>query len=371
LEKPLQKLGNFLLYAMQPDQRLPFVGDDDGGRLLALDGLSGDIPIGILDTLAAVFNSEELSYLSSKLPEEALWLIGPTAVDKCHRHENRESKQPSAIFPDTGYAFLRSGWKKDDAYISFDCGPHGWLNYGHAHADMLSVQIYAKGKVIIRDPGTYSYQEPWRFWFRSAKNHAVILLDGNHPAIPATPFHWRNVPFFRKLKHQLEKRIDYVAGTMDAGTWQHSREIFFFKPDLIVLLDTIEAEGIHEIEARFPLASTEWEIIDNTCISTEQEKICSIQWNAGMEHKTELIEGWQSECYGQRKAASILTFRVTSKTPYTVATLVSFSNMEHQLRRERRDGQEVFLIEARHQKQTIAIVQCSYKEKSVCAAFVE
>lgn len=371
LEKPLQQLGNFLLYAMQPNRKLPHVGDDDGGRLLALDGLPGDDPRGALDTLAVAFDSKELSSLSDTFAEEALWLLGTQALTTLQKNIGQKPEKGSIIFANTGYAFLRNGWEENDTYISFDCGPHGWHNSGHAHADMLSVQIYAKNKAIINDPGTYSYLEPWRGWFRSAESHAVVRVDGKHPAIPTVPFQWSNVPILLTLKHHLEKRIDYVAGTMEAGSWQHSREIFFLKPNLVVLLDTIEAEGNHEIEVRFPLADTAWELMDDVCRSTHPERACSIQWNTGLEHQTELIEGWQSQCYGQRQAANILVFKVHSKTPCTVATLVDLSGAEHHLRREQQNGCEVFWVKTCYHERPVARVQRSLKEESVCAAFVE
>lgn len=371
LEKPLQQLGKFLFYSMQPNRKLPHVGDDDGGRLLALDGYPGDDPRGILDTMTVHFGSEKFPSFSNTFAEEALWLLGPSALTSIKKNIGQEPKNRSRVFAETGYAFLRSGWKEDDVYISFDCGPHGWLNSGHAHADMLSIQIYAKKKAIINDSGTYSYLEPWRGWFRSAESHAIIRVDGKHPAIPAAPFQWSNVPIFRALKHRFEEQIDYVAGSMDAGSWQHSREIFFLKPNLVVLLDTIEAEGTHTIEARFPLVGNEWEIIDGVCRSTQSESVCSIQWNTGLEYQTELIKGWQSECYGQRQGANILVFKVCSKTPCTVATLVDLSGVEHHIRREQQNGCEVFCVETHPRERTVASMKCSLNEESICAAFVE
>jgi hypothetical protein len=370
LEKPLQQLGNFLMYSMQPDRKLPNVGDDDGGRLLALDGLPGNDPRGTLDTLAAIFDSGHFISFTDAFPEEAIWLLGPRAIASFKPDISQGPEEVSKIFTETGYAFLRSGWKEDDVCVTFDCGPHGWFNCGHAHADMLSIQLYAREKALISDPGTYSYQEPWRDWFRCSESHAVMRVDGKYPAIPAAPFQWSKVPDLKTLKHRFDRQIDYVAGVMDAGSWQHSREIFFLKPDLIVLLDTIEAEGNHEIEARFPLADTEWDITDGVCTSTLSDRRCSIQWDTGLQHCAELAEGWQSKCYGQRDAAKILVFKVLSKTPCTLATLVNLSSIEHCLQRVRQNGREIFSVETCHDKRTVATVRCSLQEDSVCAAFV-
>lgn len=275
------------------------------------------------------------------------------------------------VFAETGYAFLRSGWREDDVYISFDCGRHGWLNCGHAHADMLSLQVYAGAKAIIKDPGTCSYLNPWRDWFRSAEGHAVLRVDGKHPAITAGPFHWSSVPNFGVFRQSFEDQIDYVTGSMDAGSWQHSREIFFLKPDFIMLLDTIEIDGCHEIELRYPLADTEWQTTRNGCVSTKSERSCSIQCEVDHPCNTQLAEGWQSTCYGQREASFILVLKVVLETACTIATLIDLSGVEHCIRRLRQNGKETFVVETFHDGRAVVSVVSSLKEDRICAEFAE
>jgi len=371
LKQHLLKLGYFLAYALQPDFKLPHIGDDDGGRLLPLDGLSGDDPSGIFNILAVLFQSGEFASLGDTFSEEALWLLGPTAAPLFQQIVPQRPHDTSKIFPETGYAFLRSGWGKEDVYVSFDCGRHGWLNYGHAHADMLSLQVYSGRNAVIRDPGTCSYLNPWRDWFRNAESHAVVRVDNKYPAVTAGLFQWSTVPNFVELQHRFDDRVDYVAGIMDAGTWQHSREIFFFKPTMIMLLDTIEGEGTHEIELRFPLADTDWLITHNFCTSTRSERVCAIKCETDQPHQIELIKGWQSTCYGQREAALILVFKGVLKTPQTIATLIDLSGVDHCIQRSERNGREAFLIETFHGGRTVVTVESSLKEGAICAAFAE
>jgi hypothetical protein len=371
LKESLQKLGCFLIYSLQPDSMLPHLGDDDGGRLLPLDGRPGDDPCGIFSILAVVFRSNTFAFLADKFSEEALWLLGPTTFSSSQHIIPQQPPETSKVFAETGYAFLRSGWNDDAIYISFDCGRHGWLNSGHAHADMLSVQVYTGRTAIIKDPGTCSYLDPWRDQFRNAESHAILKVDGNYPSVTAGPFQWQTIPTFSALRHQLGDRIDYIAGTMNAGAWQHSREIFFFKPDLIVLLDTVMAEGRHEIEWRFPLADSGWRIDNDNCVRTRSDRVCSIQCKAKHPHQMELIEGWQSPCYGLREIAGILVLRVIAKTPYSVATLIDLTGIEHSIRFLQQNGRETFLIEKYPDGEAAFTVQSSLKEDSICAAFAE
>ena len=369
LQEPLQKLGGFLAYSLQPDARLPLLGDDDGGRLLPLDGRAGDQPGGVFKILGAIFDSNPFAALTDTFSEEALWLLGPSSSSFVQHIIPRQPPETSKVFAETGYAFLRSGWQKDDVYISVDCGRHGWLNCGHAHADMLSVQVYAGRTAIIRDPGTCSYLQPWRDRFRKAESHAILKVDGSYPAVTAGPFQWRTVPNFSALRYHLDERIDYVAGTMDAGSWQHSREIFFLKPDVIMLLDTIETEGRHEVEWRFPLADTAWRIDKNSCIRTCSDRACSIQCETESDHQMELVSGWQSPCYGLRRAAGILVFRAIVKTPHTIATLIDLSGITHRIQRLQRHGRDAYMLES--PRGPVVTVQSSLKEDTLCAVFAE
>ena len=65
---------------------------------------------------------------------------------------------------------MRDGWTRESNYLLFDCGPHGSLNCGHAHADALSFDVAANGRTVLVDPGTYTYtgSKELRDWFRSS-----------------------------------------------------------------------------------------------------------------------------------------------------------------------------------------------------------
>lgn len=80
------------------------------------------------------------------------------------------------VFPETGYAVLR----RDGVWLAFDFGPPcpDFLP-AHAHADVLSFQLWVDGRPIVVDPGTYTYDAgAERAWFRSTAAHSTIALDG-------------------------------------------------------------------------------------------------------------------------------------------------------------------------------------------------
>ena len=76
---------------------------------------------------------------------------------------------------DSGYIVLRSG--RDQAVL--DVGPIGPRHlYAHAHADVLSFVLWADGRPVLIDPGTFQYTGPWRDHFRSTAAHSTVEVDG-------------------------------------------------------------------------------------------------------------------------------------------------------------------------------------------------
>ncbi|OQX09712.1 MAG: hypothetical protein BWK76_21850 [Desulfobulbaceae bacterium A2] len=355
-------LGRFLLCSLQPDGRIPHIGDDDGGRLLPLDGRPGDDPAGLLHCLAELGCGDKLPQGPPSAPEEVLWLLGPEAASGALRVSTHPDNT-SYILKESGYAFLRSGWEPDAVYISFDCGPHGWLNCGHAHADMLSIQVF-KGLVpIIIDPGTYSYQPPWRDWFRSAGAHAIIRVNGEYPAIPAAPFQWSEVPKHEGLCLRRKNGHISVSGSMYSANWRHDREIVLVGNELIVVLDRVTVHNESSIEVRFPLAGTGWQICADCC----SKQGASIRWDFGMAVQASCEDGWQSACYGNREPATVLVVRGMTAFPVSLATLIDLGNDEYHIHRNTDHTPETFIVNRRTDGQIAALLEPAIVRNPLCA----
>ncbi|NQT16548.1 MAG: heparinase II/III family protein, partial [Planctomycetes bacterium] len=82
----------------------------------------------------------------------------------------------SVAFPYAGQYVMRSGWEADDRYLLFESGPFG---IGHQHEDKLSMFIYALGRVLLTEAGTYSYdRSKYRRYVLGTWAHNTILVDG-------------------------------------------------------------------------------------------------------------------------------------------------------------------------------------------------
>jgi len=84
----------------------------------------------------------------------------------------------SAVFPEAGYATLRSSTSDLTAVMKF--GPHGG---GHGHYDKLNFVLFSHGITLAEDPGTHFYGLPiHKEWDAMTIAHNTISVDGQRQA---------------------------------------------------------------------------------------------------------------------------------------------------------------------------------------------
>ncbi len=167
---------------------------------------------------------------------------------------------------------MRSGWEEDAVMVGFKCGPFhghkvqpyyekmtdlGWkfqkIGGGHCHPDINSFQIYAYGKWLAIDPG---YKKP-----KWTKNHNTILVNGVGQLGEGTAWFDRETVAKAKAKSTIIKAetgadYDYVIGDADsiypesAGLKKFYRHLIYIKPDVILIVDELEAELAVQFEWR-------------------------------------------------------------------------------------------------------------------------
>src|SRR5262249_31124268 len=81
-----------------------------------------------------------------------------------------------SVLADTGYVVLHG----PRVWLAFDCGaPAPQFLPAHAHADVLSFQLWVDGRPSVVDPGAFTYEPgPDRDWFRSTAAHSTVSFDG-------------------------------------------------------------------------------------------------------------------------------------------------------------------------------------------------
>jgi hypothetical protein len=164
-------------------------------------------------------------------------------------------------FEDTGWITSRSSWSDSNAVmIGFKCGPfHGHavqdlydqmtsfhqLVNGHGHPDVNHFNIYAYGKWLAKDDG---YSRPkW-----TSLHNTIEVNDYGQLGEGRTYFN-RNAVFYAKatsriIKAESSPDLDYIIGDAEniyrpeAGLTSFKRHFVFLKPDVVIILDELEAQ---------------------------------------------------------------------------------------------------------------------------------
>jgi hypothetical protein len=239
----------------RPDGLAPLIGDADDGRFLPLGDYGAD-------------------------PRD-------------HRHlfvqagQAYEPATESAAYPDGGYYVLRRG----DLYAIVRCGDVGRHGRGgHGHNDQLSFELFAGGRPLVVDPGSYVYtSDPAeRNRFRSTAYHATLRLDSGEQN------ELRTDDLF-----SMDDRARGEALSSDATSFEgrhhgfpgatHTRRIELLEDGLLIH-DTISSHVGHEVEWTFPLAPGAERHLEIQC--------------AGLDFRPK--DGWYSPRYGVREPTTFL-----------------------------------------------------------------
>ena len=258
VSEKLQLLLDHMMYITRPDGTTPIFGDDDGGKLLKFEARGPADFRAALSNGAALFGRADYKFVADGPAEETLWLLGVDGMAAFDQLESEKPEKTSVPFSEGGYYVMRDGWTKDSNYLLFDCGPHGTMNCGHAHADALSFQLAAQGRTLLIDPGTFTYtgSQKLRDWFRSSAAHNTLTLDGESSSLPDGPFSWRTIAESQCHDWISRDRFDLVAGSHNgyarlSPPATHSRSILFLKNDYWVVRDRVKAEGAHQADLWF------------------------------------------------------------------------------------------------------------------------
>ncbi|HEX6048830.1 MAG TPA: alginate lyase family protein, partial [Gemmatimonadaceae bacterium] len=328
----LAALLDCLMYMTRPDGRTPLVGDDDGGRLMGLDERAPNDFRSTLSTGAVVLGRADYARVAGALAEETLWLVGPEALERWEKLGSREPDAASRAFPDGGYFVMRDGWTTDAQFALIDCGPHGMMNCGHAHADALSIEIAADGRPWIVDPGTYTYttSPADRDRFRHAAAHSTVTVDGASSSETAGAFSWSATAASAMTSWHAHPQFAYFSGWHDgfARLWAgaaHRRDVLHLPGRYWVIRDRVAATGPHDVRHHFQFASdVRVDVADaNTVVAHSATPPGTLHLRAVAEAgRFEMHDSWVSPGYGVRSRASSVVFTVRAEGASDVVTLV-------------------------------------------------
>jgi len=176
-------------------------------------------------------------------PDGAPALFNDGTVD-APRLELPDAPEGLSVFDDSGFVVVRDG----PLWLAFRCGPAApdFLP-AHAHADALSFQLWWRGRPVLVDPGTFTY-EPGadRDWFRSTRAHSTVVVDGRNQFRLWGAFRSGRLPKV-SLRYAREQAVE--ASVRLQRRVRHVRRIEWSGAEVFVV-DQLEGKGRHRVESR-------------------------------------------------------------------------------------------------------------------------
>jgi hypothetical protein len=180
-------------------------------------------------------------------PDGAPALFNDGTVD-APQLELPEPREGLSVLGDSGFVVVRDG----PLWLAFRCGVAApRFLPAHAHADALSFQLWWRGRPVVVDPGTFTYEQGAdRDWFRSTRAHSTVLVDGRDQFRLWGAF--RSGPLAKvALRYAREHAVE--ASVVLPGRIRHVRRIEWEDGDVHVF-DTIEGGGTHRVISKLVLA---------------------------------------------------------------------------------------------------------------------
>ena len=321
-EETARSQAQYLRTIVPNSGELPLIGDDDGGQLFPMCGRR---PADCTDALAhASVLLGEPSLALGPVPEETYWF--------CANHDIGEEPRDAAPwasrrFEASGYCVSRND--RGD-HLVFDCGEHGYLNGGHAHADALSIVLTVANRPVLVDPGTatYTMDPAMRDRFRSTVMHNTVLVDRRPQSEPRGAFQWTSRTNATCTAWTSRAAMDYAEGQHDgyAGV-THIRRVLALHGLGWIIVDHLVGQG-RAIEA-----TAMWHIHPSWTVRRTGDRRCEL--SSG---NVELAivstapladvngpEAAYAPAYGRIETAPCLAATVTGAVPLTIATFVPAS----------------------------------------------
>jgi hypothetical protein len=306
--------------------RLPLLGDDDGGQLFPICGRPVTDCLDTLATAAVLLEDPALSPVAP--PEETWWQCGATIELEAVRAAARPAV--SAALDASGYYISRNG---DGDHLIFDCGPHGFLNGGHAHADALAVVLTIRGRPFLIDPGTatYTMDPERRDRFRSSAMHNTVIVNGRTQSEPAGPFQWRSRTNARCTSWQTTPHRDYVSGVHEGyAPVVHTREVMAFHGTGWIIVDHV-AGGTHVEAAAMwhvhPDWSLEWIEGNAAAFRHADGAAVTLTTSTPLEQVTDGGFDEYAPVYGRIEKALCLRSTAAGPTPLSMAAFILASSV--------------------------------------------
>ncbi len=286
---------------------LPNYGANDGALFFKMNNASYNDFRPQLNALYFYFKGEHF-FEDSQIQEDVFWL-GNIATPDHTTYKDIELTKKNVLKYDSGGYYL---FRNSDAFTFIRCNDY---RDRPSHADNLHVDIWYKNINLLRDPGTFRYNDSEKMtrFFNSTSSHNTITLGHHDQMLKGPRFIWLkwSHKVVAEVNEENESVLFYgkiVAFKHIGKNITHTRKVRIFKNEIRWL---IEDEVDH---------GTNLPIIQHWNISPEFSKWFTIM---AMDEDQKTIEptmrsGYFSKKYGIKEESKIISFSSESKKIITV-----------------------------------------------------
>ena len=280
----------------------PNVGANDGARLLQLTNAPYRDHRPTVQLAMALFAGKR-AYAQPGPYDHALQWLGvdmPTEV-----------AQPvgSYVADDGGFAMLRRG--NAMAMLRY---PR--FRFRPSQADVLHLDLWLGSDNLLRDAGTYSYNtEPqWLNYFGGTVSHNTVQFDGRDQMPRLSRFLLGDWLKTERLQHLQEdhQSSHFAAGYLDGQGARHHRSVSL-QNDVLQVFDEVQGFACQAV-LRWRLMPGDWQLLqspDGPRLKLEGGGQISLNVSANVPiSRSELVEGWESRHYFEKKPVPVLEVEI-------------------------------------------------------------
>lgn len=274
-EAKLRGMALYLDALMGPARSLPYLGDDDGGRVFDSFGPRRHFGRATLALAGQFFPDLALGFEKEDLFPLALCWLGR---ERCNTPPGPRGPAPARLFPDSGLVAIEWGQKQ----LLFHGRAWGSGSAGHSHSDGLHFVARHGENEVFRDPGTGTYlgDSAKREWFRGSAAHNTIRVNHRDQAVPGGPFRWRDFAEFEAPRLDATPHGWRAEGAWRGAGVKHRRVLDWdTNAERLRVLDVVDSDkGSAFVEMYW---------------HTEAEPR---RWPEGM--RVRRVQAWRSEAHG-------------------------------------------------------------------------
>lgn len=222
----------------------------------------------MLRRLAQLYGDSHAQWLAAELESAGVTAFAARWLNLLWYDPAIPSRAPADLpalrhFADLGIVSARSDWSGNESLVVFKCGPavgHQATRRfdsdpggGHVHPDANHFVLFGAGEWLIRDDG---------YAWKQTGNHNTLLVGGQGQMGEGLQWFRDRAQLGGRAEPQIlraqagaecdEMRGDALpAYPQECGLRRFVRSLYFLKPDVLIVVDDIEAEGERDLELRF------------------------------------------------------------------------------------------------------------------------